>query len=169
MIDVGANVGLYSVPAGCHGAVVIAFEPVERAASIAERNMSRNRVDGCVHRVAIADRSGVTAMSDGDVEAHIDPAGGERIVPLARLDDFEIGSADGISILKIDTEGYDEAVLRGASAFLHRERPVILCEISNGGLAVRQLLGRQTGISSSTTTGDGAVSWRTRGRRAGTC
>lgn len=56
-------------------------------------------------------------------------------VRVARLDDFAFSGR--ISFAKIDVEGHEEAVLRGATAILRTHRPAIYVE-SNGG-AVRRI------------------------------
>lgn len=137
-LDVGANIGLYGVTAGYQGATVVAFEPVERAARLAEENMRRNRVEGIVHRVALADRDGMTGFSEGDVGAHIDPSGPNE-VRVRRLDAFDI-EPGVITILKVDAEGHDLEVLRGAHDLLAQILPIVLVEIWAGGREVRELL-----------------------------
>jgi hypothetical protein len=68
--------------------------------------------------------------------AHPDAAGREsstgRVaevkVQAVRLDDLEF---DGVSFIKIDVEGHEEAVLRGAAATIERHRPFMLIESEN--------------------------------------
>jgi hypothetical protein len=45
-----------------------------------------------------------------------------------------------VDFLKIDAEGFDEPVLRGALETLRRNRPTVIVEIWGGGVAVRRLL-----------------------------
>jgi len=47
-------------------------------------------------------------------------------VSLRRLDDYEFRD---VSFIKIDVEGHEQRVIRGATETLERERPVILVEI----------------------------------------
>lgn len=51
----------------------------------------------------------------------------QRTVPVMPLDDIVRDS--NVSLLKVDAEGYDFGVIRGASAMIKRARPVILVEL----------------------------------------
>jgi FkbM family methyltransferase len=55
----------------------------------------------------------------------------ESIVRCVRLDDFlvENGMSDKVGLLKIDTQGNDLSVLKGATALLRDARPWISCEL----------------------------------------
>ncbi len=153
LVDVGANLGLYGVTAGYHGVRVAAFEPNSRAASIAELNLARNGITEEVHRLALADWDGTTQLTDEDVTAHIGPAG-PLTVEVARLDSLMLVPT-GLPIMKIDAEGQDLNVLRGAARFLGEHRPVVLAEIWDGGREIRDLL---AGMGYTTFSYD----WRTR-------
>ncbi len=61
----------------------------------------------------------------------------------------------GLPIMKIDAEGQDLNVLRGAARFLGEHRPVVLAEIWDGGREIRDLL---AGMGYTTFSYD----WRTR-------
>ena len=173
-LDVGANVGAYSVllgqwvgPSGC----VFAFEPEPRAFQGLSRHVLLNRLGAIVHPVpvAVADHEGtanlVAAATAG--EARI---GGETRVggpaPLGTttrvttVDRFCAERGLEPSFLKIDVEGLELAVLRGARDTIRRCRnlevfvemhpsiwPVlgitredILVEIGRLGLVVEPLL-----------------------------
>lgn len=55
----------------------------------------------------------------------------EKGVKLARLDDFGI---EGISFVKIDVEGHEVEVLKGAVATIRSSRPVVLIEVRDWNL-----------------------------------
>ena len=133
--DVGANVGyltsLAAVRAGRDGQV-IAFEPHPQVYELLERNAARWRngaVDNVeLHRVALSDRRGEgTLVAGPSFEGNMGLAslssdqptttGAESItVPLARLD--ETPGAERLDLLKIDVEGHEPDVLRGAERLL---------------------------------------------------
>jgi len=48
------------------------------------------------------------------------------LVSVRRLDDYEFRD---VSFIKIDVEGHEQRVIRGATETIQRERPVILAEI----------------------------------------
>lgn len=61
----------------------------------------------------------------------------ERVeVPCARLDDFALAP----TVLKVDVEGNELAVLRGATRTLHAHRPFLLVEPSRDRAALLELL-----------------------------
>jgi FkbM family methyltransferase len=139
-VDVGAHVGgvlddiVRLAPDGRH----VAFEPIPE---LAERLRLRYpSVD--VHNSAVSDRTDdavfhwVTSRpAVSGLNATL-PARGEDVkeirVRLERLDDVITRSTD---LLKIDVEGAEEAVLRGAVRVLEKNRPVVVFE---HGAAARQ-------------------------------
>jgi len=49
-------------------------------------------------------------------------------VPVIRLDDYFAGVTASIGAIKVDVEGHELSVLKGAHDLITRHRPVILCE-----------------------------------------
>jgi FkbM family methyltransferase len=140
--DVGANCGWFAVRAARAGRPVRAFEPVPATAEYAERNLGRIAgADARVVRAAVADAPGSATIhlysSSGNNSLHERtlPAGhplrrtGDIEVSVVRLDDL-VGN-DGFpapALIKIDVEGAELAVLRGARETLARHRPVVVME-----------------------------------------
>jgi len=141
-VDVGANIGLYTLKAarlvGPTGRVV-AIEPGAEARMQLERNLSLN----AFHWVDVL---GV-ALSDADGEAmlhHVDlghdpqafsllenlaTGGRGETVPTARLDRIVDEQAlRRLDLIKIDVEGAEPLVLAGAEGALARFRPRIIFE-----------------------------------------
>ncbi|MBK9263353.1 MAG: FkbM family methyltransferase [Polyangiaceae bacterium] len=142
-VDVGANVGVYSIAAahfvGPTGRVV-AFEPTEEARSLLEASARRNGFEWLVIRSeALSDHVGRAELFfDDETElaslSHSTSGAARSVsVPLNTLDavhaDLGLGRTN---LLKIDVEGAEEAVLRGAREFLAASEPVILHEIKVG-------------------------------------
>ena len=129
--DIGANVGLYTLP--CARAVgpdgrVYAFEPIPRNVHFLRRHITLNRLGNVeVCEVAVSDGSGTLAMAEGDSpsEFHADPCG-TWTVRATTLDDWladrRTAPPDAV---KIDVEGSDDAVLRGGARTLAVCRPWI--------------------------------------------
>jgi FkbM family methyltransferase len=147
-VDVGANIGFYTVLAARRGARVQAFEPAAQARAVCEHNARLNGVQArtTVSRAACGDARGVARFTTGlDIRNHL--AGTEEPgvdVPVTTLDD-ELAhqahqSETAVTMLKIDAEGHDLDVLRGALGAVERLRPAILIEIWLGGARVRELL-----------------------------
>jgi len=122
-VDVGAYVGLYAVAAAKRVAPtghVYAFEPdaLNYAAlrKQVELNHVRDRVD--VRETAIGESDGIVQFSGGrssESMMEIDTARGHS-VPIARLDTLLPGAA--VDVMKIDVEGFEEHVLKGATRLL---------------------------------------------------
>jgi FkbM family methyltransferase len=116
-IDVGANVGTYSLWAASRGASVVAVEPDPDALRWLGANVALNpRVDISIVRAALADRGGTTELTVGlDTENRL---GRGRTVAATTLDEIVDGRpAAGV---KIDVEGFEEIVLDGAAETLER-------------------------------------------------
>ncbi len=130
-VDVGASLGLYTSHLLAHSAEVWAFEPRPSAAAELERHFAGSPVK--VHSVALSDADGETTMtvcgSDlgrSTLEKSNPVAGEETAVATRRLDSYGLR---GVGFIKIDVEGHEGAVLRGASETLKRCRPNLLIEI----------------------------------------
>jgi FkbM family methyltransferase len=143
-VDVGANIGFYTVLAARRGARVSAYEPAGGAAEACERSVALNGVAGgvSIHRAACGAASGVVRFTTGlDISNHIVQDGYSGVEVPVRALDAELADEDPpLTMLKVDAEGHDLDVLRGATAALERLRPVIQVEIWTGGAAPLQLL-----------------------------
>jgi FkbM family methyltransferase len=144
VLDVGASLGLWTVPlakaAREVGARVWAFEPYPSNHPWLERNVALNGLEDTVtiHRCALGDavgkaRMGIVETEDfqqgGNAAINLDPESALGVmVPVKRLDDFAIAAP--VSAVKIDVEGYEIRVLRGAKELIARDRPVILGEFN---------------------------------------
>ncbi|MFO0710549.1 MAG: FkbM family methyltransferase [Sandaracinus sp.] len=121
-VDVGANVGSYTVLAGgVSGARVIACEPIAATRARLERNVAVNQLQARtrVEAVAVSDHDGTVSMtSDRDTMNTVALEGGVE-VPARTLDTLLAGEVP--RVLKVDVEGHEAAVLRGASRTLASE------------------------------------------------
>jgi FkbM family methyltransferase len=138
--DVGANVGTLSLIAarivGPNGTVV-AIEPEPACAAAIRTNAERNGLGWLeVHEVAATARSGDVEMSfAGDSSWTRLASFGEhglqtarRVVPGCALDDLV---APVPTLVKIDVEGAELAVLAGMRRLLCDAQPVVVCEMHN--------------------------------------
>jgi len=141
-IDVGANVGLYAGRLAQLASHVHALEPIPWLADDLARKLNPRRVT--LHRVAASDQLGEAVLRVpfvGERQEHgyatlepgFAPEGSTReitlTVPLTPLDTLlPAGRGAPIGFLKIDVEGHEMAVLRGASRILAQDRPVVLVE-----------------------------------------
>lgn len=118
-VDVGANVGVYSLFAADCGAHVIAVEPARLALQRLRRNIALNptaRIE--VVEAAAADHAGFVPFDpSGDTVAHI---GGPVQVRAVTLDQL-IGPGF-VAGVKIDVEGFERLVLQGGVNALRDHR-----------------------------------------------
>lgn len=137
--DVGANVAPYSMLSTLVGGVsAIAFEPVSLARQRARDNIRLNGVEQRVELVpcAVGDRDGpvqltadrwaTNAVVDGDYQGQVEH------VEMIRLDSFvQQRVPDRLSLVKIDVEGHEAHVLRGAEETVARHRPALIVEYND--------------------------------------
>jgi FkbM family methyltransferase len=113
-IDVGANVGYYSMMAAKAGLHVTAYEPNPDVADLLERAVAKNRVMVDVQRVALSNRGGKKKLfvpeghSGG---AHFDAKGID--VKAATLDRTNAMVGQNI-LMKIDAEGAEPLIWAGS-------------------------------------------------------
>jgi len=142
VLDIGANSGVFSLIAAINPNVhCFAFEPNPSAYQILRRNIALNNLDGNVEtfQLALAERSRtatlkVPASGDKDGFACIgDPVRftdwTEFEVPVSTADDFvKEQRIERVDLIKIDTEGCELLVLKGARRLIESWHPYILCE-----------------------------------------
>ena len=154
-VDVGAHVGLYTVAAALHGpGRVLAFEPNPSAREQLGENIALNHADDVVVvPKAVGDAPGTALLH---VPKTPDPsfsslaggrfAEGEPIDVEVTTVDTEVEAA-GLtpSVVKIDVEGGELAVLGGMTRTLERDRPVLLVEVNEA--SARELAQKLDGYS----------------------
>jgi len=138
VIDVGANVGLYAFAVARLGPFVHAFEPVGTCRKVLEA-YGHPRI--CIHPEALSDQPGQMFMRipvrRGNVESPLatlvhdadraDSSGSTfESVQVRTLDSYGFERAD---LVKIDVEGHEQQVIRGAQDLISRTKPVMLIEI----------------------------------------
>ena len=139
-VDVGANVGVHTVRlaklAGQHG-TVIGIEPDPEIVRRAQRNVALNGLETVqLVNAAASDQPGEmqlyrpspwdTNRARASLVHHPYLTGATATVPVVTLDDV---CADGpVSLIKIDVEGHEAAVVRGAAATIDREMPSVIFE-----------------------------------------
>ena len=148
-IDVGAFIGSHSMLMGRSvgdTGKVYAFEPQRKVYSELVHNIALNDLQDIVIplRFALGEETAIIEMDpfvkhterrdDGTYDAVHE--GGVRVgqggdqAEMRPLDDFGFR---GVSLIKIDVEGYEDPVLLGAAKTIAANRPVILVEIDGPG------------------------------------
>lgn len=145
VLDVGASLGLWSVPLGRtvrdRGGQLWCFEPNPQNIAWLESNIAANELSGVarVQPYAIGARRGNALLGfreqGGGNGAITSTAEDAVAVEVRRIDDFELPLR--VSFVKLDVEGFELEVLRGAQSMIERDRPVIFGEFSCGWLHER--------------------------------
>jgi FkbM family methyltransferase len=143
-LDVGANIGVFALTMAALNsrATVHAFEPVASNYERLVGNVELNRRDNVLaHHLAVAEKSGMVRITSDDrspATNRISTDNSAALVESVTLDDF--CAAEGIAevdLVKIDVEGAEPLVLRGASSLLARRSvKSILIEICPANLAL---------------------------------
>ncbi len=143
MIDVGAWYGPWSQRLARRADHLIAIEPTSR------HRVLRTTLPGNaeVIQAAASDHSGsgeLWTAGDGDGAEGLssmhrrDIHGGRITVPLIRVDDLAL---TGVTFMKIDVEGHELAVLRGAQATIARDRPRLVVEVETRIQPIEPIIG----------------------------
>jgi FkbM family methyltransferase len=142
-VDVGANIGLYTCLARAARRTVIAVEPLPHNLDYLYSNLRANGFEDVeVFPVGLAQAAGLATLFGGTTGASLIRGWADAPVPLQRtiavstLDTLVADRFAGQRLLiKIDVEGAELGVLRGAARTLARvPAPTWLIEISRGEL-----------------------------------
>lgn len=129
--DIGANNGFFTLYASLHvGKVgkIFSFEPYPRNAESVQRVIMENNISNCyLENLAVAETIGETELYFGDSIAtptivHKEGGGKYSVVSTTSLDSF-IVTHPIPDLIKLDVEGAEIAVLRGAKSLLNIEIP----------------------------------------------
>lgn len=137
-IDVGANIGNYSVKmsqlVGAEGRV-IAFEPVSETFELLAANCAlANWRNISLVNAAVSDRPALLGMDipvdDGTgapnfYQAHLTDTAKRKVLCLS-VDSLQLPHS--IQLIKIDAEGHELSVLKGMHALLTRDQPILIVE-----------------------------------------
>jgi FkbM family methyltransferase len=137
LLDIGANVGTHSIALCQTFRRVLAFEPNKALAHVIQANaIAANARNIEVFPVGLSDQTRSATLSFprynfswGNLSGRSDWTAMD--IALACGDDILSGaltSAETISLIKIDVEGHELAVLRGLTRTLLRDHPIIVYE-----------------------------------------
>lgn len=130
VLDIGANIGVISQALEYSGFTVEAFEPQPEVYELLKQN-----IKGKAHNMALGSKPGVTVVPNLDY-SQVNNYGGISIntasksrgaiqVQVATLDSFNY---QNVGLIKIDVEGFEEEVLKGAVETIKRCSPVMYIE-----------------------------------------
>jgi FkbM family methyltransferase len=119
-VDVGANVGTYTIWAAEQGAEVIALEPAADTFRLLEENIALNGYRVTAVRAAAGDHCGRARFTDGLDAGNTLAPDGPVVTDLVTVDSL-IGDRR-VTGMKVDVEGFEIDVLRGAARALADRR-----------------------------------------------
>lgn len=139
--DVGANIGLTSILFSRLGCNVVSFEPSPSTYSILCENIQRNHLSNVVPvNVGLGDKAETTTItfaannrSGGFVSDICRPEMGHvtENIEIRRLDDIWYKFDNRLDFIKIDVEGFEGNVIRGALNLLEQHKPIVVLELNH--------------------------------------
>ena len=135
-LDIGAHIGTHTLtmskavgPSG----TVIAFEPQPKIFRELFLNMQLNHASNILfYHAGAGDHIGqieLSPLAPGNEGGTALAGGTGRFVPLLTIDSLNLTN---VSLIKIDVEGMEDAVLDGAASTILTNKPTILIEIQGG-------------------------------------
>ena len=133
-LDIGANVGHYTlIVASKTEAEVFAIEPVPKTFKSLQVNLSLNKLEDRVkvHNVGLSDKNGVLFFTDDLATTNRVNLNGKGIeVKVKSIDEYF--KDEKLTVIKIDVEGYEWFVLKGAMTTLKKEiTNIVIIELNN--------------------------------------
>lgn len=130
VVDVGSSWGSYTLPALAQGALVTAFEPTESGVKMLGRSVFANGWQDRLHiaRAALWDGTEYPEWMRRYIFTVNYPIG-DAPLEILSLDGCDMGP---VTKIKIDVEGAELGVLRGALETIKRHRPFLLIEDHKG-------------------------------------
>jgi FkbM family methyltransferase len=119
-VDVGANVGTYTLWAAELGAEVIALEPAEDTFGLLQENIALNGYQVTAVRAAAGDHCGTARFTSDLDSANCLAADGPVRADLTTIDSL-VGDCH-VTGMKVDVEGFEIEVLRGCARALAERR-----------------------------------------------
>lgn len=137
VLDVGANVGIFSiVGAATTTARIVGFEPTPSLAETFRGVCAANGLECIVEPIALGSRGGTATLylsartdSSNSLQAGFRPTIGTVEVPVERLDDWVARTGHRPAVIKVDTETTEPDVLSGGLEVLREHRPWVICEV----------------------------------------
>jgi FkbM family methyltransferase len=144
-VDVGANFGWYTtlLAACADSGLVVSYEPTPHSYSILTENIRLNHLESRVRarNTCVGDQDGFVAFDVDSTKdsglGHIvdDPGTSAPQVPIVKLSDDLEQFRGSIAYMKVDVEGHELAVLRGASELLDvPNQPLLQLEVNDSAL-----------------------------------
>jgi FkbM family methyltransferase len=130
--DVGAQWGIYAIPAAKLARRAVAFEPFPASNATLRLNVERNHISNImIFDFALSDQNGEVYLLHAENTCPTVSEKGDLAVEAARGDDLiAAGSVPAPTVIKVDVEGHEFAVLKGiCHALSSSSCHLVACEI----------------------------------------
>lgn len=138
-IDIGANLGIYSLPIArrvAPGGQVFAYEPASETRAYLGKSRERNGLRNLhILPCALSDRprEGRLAFSDTSELHQLGDEGAGETVAITSLDEEDrIRAWQRVDFVKIDAEGEEIRIVEGGKEFFARHSPLVMFEVKSG-------------------------------------
>lgn len=133
VLDIGANIGNHSIyfAKECHAKRVFSFEPILETFNILKKNIEINMLDSVIlpYNFGIGEKKTRAVVN----EYNLTNIGASRLIEKSEgnievlsIDDMNL--EDDIVMMKIDVEGDEEKVIKGALKTIKNNSPIIMLE-----------------------------------------
>ena len=146
-IDIGANLGLYSLPMARQVAPdgrIFSYEPGREARELFERSRVLNgfgNLEIVGAAVSDSDREGHLAFAASSELRALGTAGTGEPVHITSLDVESVARAwPPIDFIKIDAEGEEERIIAGGRGFFAKHSPLVMFEVKAGDKVNERLM-----------------------------
>lgn len=139
VLDIGANIGCHTLPIASlvgNTGKVIAFEPMDWARNKLNKNISLNNFSNIsVEKIALSDKHETQTLrfrSNWPLDNHYQQeANVKQNITLETLDNYVKKMDIKVDLIKIDVDGYEYKIFKGAHHLLKTHKPIICTEIGH--------------------------------------
>lgn len=151
-IDIGAHIGKYSIFLSKYFSKIIAIEPDKNNFNLLSKNVKTNRLENKIlpFNIAILDKEKVVWFFEYEDSVKSSIKSSENEMPINKykvrstsLDKLveKLGiDTEKIRLIKIDVEGAEFEVIKGAVKTLKNSKPILLIEIKKNKFKILKLL-----------------------------
>ncbi len=140
IFDIGGNCGLFSAFAAnvCPGSLIHCFEPAAELIPLIRTNVYGKNVQ--IHNLAVGDANGRRSLYVNRSSQQTNSFNRDAVTLFAKPDDIEVREVDcvtldgfvaeqqllNVDVLKVDVQGYEGAVFRGARSLLSEVQQIFV-------------------------------------------
>lgn len=142
VVDVGANIGYYTILAAKVVKKVYAIEPDKKCFEILKKNVKENNLDNVVliNKAASDKREKKYLVRDEENLGNSRISNKKGSVIMTNTLDNILVNEQIISLIKIDTQGWEPEVILGAKKVIKKHRPIMFLEYTPSEYKDRKMI-----------------------------